>query len=101
MIRLDTIFQDLDAILHRFVMEHLDGDNLETVVRDPDRGPCSDVECIKAARNVLSALKVADRAGHDGAMCERARAYVHACVHLYVYVRVRACVRACARVCIC
>jgi hypothetical protein len=39
-------------------MELLDGDNMETVIQDPSRGPISDLECIKAARNVLAALKV-------------------------------------------
>ena len=40
-----------------FVMELLRGDNMETIVHDPERGPISDLECIKAARNVLAALK--------------------------------------------
>ena len=48
----------IKAELAYFVMELLDGDNLETIVYDPGRGPFSDMECIKAARNVLSALKV-------------------------------------------
>ena len=43
----------------RFVMENLRGDNMDTVVYDPERGPIGDVECIKAARNILAALKVA------------------------------------------
>ena len=41
-----------------FVMEHLHGDNMETVIYDSENGPISDLECIKAARNVLAALKV-------------------------------------------
>jgi serine/threonine protein kinase len=41
-----------------YIMELLDGDNMETVIQDPNRGPISDLECIKAARNVLAALKV-------------------------------------------
>ncbi len=41
-----------------YIMELLSGDNMETVVRDPARGPISDLECIKVARNVLAALKV-------------------------------------------
>ncbi len=41
-----------------FVMELLDGDNMEELVQDPAHGPISDLECIKAARNILSALKV-------------------------------------------
>ena len=40
-------------------MENLRGDNMDTVVYDPERGPIGDVECIKAARNILAALKVA------------------------------------------
>ena len=40
-----------------FIMENLHGDNMEVVVHDADRGPISDLECIKAARNVLAALK--------------------------------------------
>ncbi len=41
-----------------YIMELLNGDNMETVIQDPSRGPISDLECIKAARNVLAALKV-------------------------------------------
>ena len=41
-----------------FIMELLEGCDMETHVYDPARGPISDVECIKAARNILSALKV-------------------------------------------
>ncbi len=41
-----------------YIMELLDGDNMETVIQDPSRGPISDIECIRAARNVLAALKV-------------------------------------------
>ena len=40
-----------------FVMENLVGDNMETVIYDKSRGPISDLECIRAARNVLAALK--------------------------------------------
>ena len=41
-----------------FVMELLEGDNMDTVIHDEARGPISDLECIRAARNVLAALKV-------------------------------------------
>ena len=41
-----------------FVMELLVGDDMDTVVHDDTRGPISDLECIKAARNILAALKV-------------------------------------------
>eukprot|EP00292_Cryptomonas_paramecium_P002636 CAMPEP_0113722472 /NCGR_PEP_ID=MMETSP0038_2-20120614/37772_1 /TAXON_ID=2898 /ORGANISM="Cryptomonas paramecium" /LENGTH=2376 /DNA_ID=CAMNT_0000651725 /DNA_START=109 /DNA_END=7236 /DNA_ORIENTATION=+ /assembly_acc=CAM_ASM_000170 len=41
-----------------FVLEFLYGDNMESVIRDPERGPVSDMEAIKIARNVLAALKV-------------------------------------------
>jgi hypothetical protein len=41
-----------------FVMELLVGDNMQTVVHDDQRGPISDLEGIKAARNILAALKV-------------------------------------------
>jgi hypothetical protein len=44
-----------------YIMELLDGDNMETVIQDQNRGPISDLECIKAARNVLAALKVFDQ----------------------------------------
>ena len=41
-----------------FIMEHLRGDNMDTVIHDKERGPIGDIECIKVARNVLGALKV-------------------------------------------
>ena len=41
-----------------FVMELLQGQNLEAVIKDPAQGPMKDKECIKAARNVLAALKL-------------------------------------------
>ena len=41
-----------------FVMELLVGDNMDSVVHDASRGPVSDLECIKAGRNILAALKV-------------------------------------------
>jgi serine/threonine protein kinase len=40
------------------IMEHLRGDNMDTVVHDSERGPIGDLDCIKAARNILAALKV-------------------------------------------
>jgi len=48
----------LGSDLAWFVLEYLNGDNMEAVVRDPKRGPIGDVEAIRAARNVLAALKV-------------------------------------------
>mmetsp|Transcript_16498 Transcript_16498/g.44884 ORF Transcript_16498/g.44884 Transcript_16498/m.44884 type:complete len:1970 (+) Transcript_16498:1-5910(+) len=53
----------VDAVVVRaeiawFVLEYLHGDNLDMVIRDPERGPVSDSEAIRAARNVLAALKV-------------------------------------------
>ena len=41
-----------------FVMELLVGDDMDTVVHDDCRGPITDLECIKVARNILAALKV-------------------------------------------
>mmetsp|Transcript_37164 Transcript_37164/g.98914 ORF Transcript_37164/g.98914 Transcript_37164/m.98914 type:complete len:379 (+) Transcript_37164:430-1566(+) len=41
-----------------FVLEYLHGDNMDSVIRDPDRGPISDMEAIKVGRSVLAALKV-------------------------------------------
>ena len=49
---------NIQAELAWFVMELLEGDNMETVVHDESRGPVSDLECIRVARNVLAALKV-------------------------------------------
>ena len=52
----------IDSEICWFVMEFLDGKNMETVVKtaggDQDHGPISDMECIKAARHVLAALKL-------------------------------------------
>mmetsp|Transcript_36696 Transcript_36696/g.96836 ORF Transcript_36696/g.96836 Transcript_36696/m.96836 type:complete len:562 (+) Transcript_36696:5975-7660(+) len=41
-----------------FILEFLHGDSMDAVIRDVNRGPISDIEAIKAARNVLAALKV-------------------------------------------
>ena len=48
----------IDPEICWFVMELLQGDNMETIVRDQSLGPISDTECIRAARHVLAALKV-------------------------------------------
>jgi serine/threonine protein kinase len=53
---IETVYVKPD--LAWFVMENLGGDNMEMVVHDMDRGPISDLECIRAARNILAALKV-------------------------------------------
>ena len=41
-----------------FITEFLMGDDMDTVVKCPDRGPVDDKECIVIARSVLAALKV-------------------------------------------
>jgi serine/threonine protein kinase len=46
------------------IMEHLHGDNMESIIHDPLRGPIGDIECIKVARNILAALKV-QMASHE------------------------------------
>mmetsp|Transcript_36466 Transcript_36466/g.96060 ORF Transcript_36466/g.96060 Transcript_36466/m.96060 type:complete len:1960 (+) Transcript_36466:49-5928(+) len=48
----------VDCDVSWFVLEFLNGENMEEVIRDPSCGPTSDLEAIKVARNVLAALKV-------------------------------------------
>ena len=43
------------------IMEHLRGDNMESVIYDAARGPVGDIECIRVARNILAALKVGSK----------------------------------------